>query len=74
MRPWGGAAMAVIGGLFLISSITALITGKTLPVYSLFAEKSRLLWKDKVHYFYVFVGITLLVLGILFATGVIGKK
>jgi hypothetical protein len=40
-------------------------------VYRLLAARSKILWGDRVHRFYQVVGVILVVLGLLWASGVI---
>jgi len=67
MRPVLGILMAVIGGLFTFWGATK----SEFVVYRLLSARSRLLWGDQVHRFYVVVGGALAVIGLLWALGVI---
>ena len=66
-----GCAMAVIGLYFFISAIIAIVTGIKYPPYKWLAIKSQSLWKEKVDYFYLVVGIIITIIGILMATSII---
>lgn len=63
---WG--IIIVVIGLFL--GISGLMKSDFV-VYRILASRSKLLWKDNVHTFYVVVGVMLIIFGILVATGVI---
>jgi len=39
-------------------------------IYKILASRSKILWGDKVHIFYAFVGILVAIMGILYAFGV----
>lgn len=62
-----GVLMAAIGVLFLYWGSTESDFG----VYRAIAARSRILWGERVHRFYQVVGAILVVLGLLWATGVI---
>ena len=66
-----GTIMAVIGVYFALSALVALIWHKQVPPYKWLTSRSSLLFKDYVHYFYIVIGITLTVLGILWICGII---
>jgi hypothetical protein len=62
-----GALMALIGVFLLVSA-----TRRTdFVVYQLFVARSRILWGDRVYVFHQIVGVILVVLGLLWASGVI---
>jgi hypothetical protein len=67
MRPMLGILMAVIGGLFAYWGATK----SEFVAYRLLSARSRLLWGDQVHRFYIVVGGALAVIGLLWALGVI---
>jgi len=62
-----GISMALVG-LFLLVSATL---RTDFVVYRLLVARSRLLWRDRVHLFHQVVGAILMVLGLLWASGVI---
>jgi len=62
-----GVLMAIAGGLFAYWGATK----SESVVYRLLGARSRLLWGDQVHRFYVVVGGALAVIGLLWALGVI---
>ena len=62
-----GLVMATIGGLFFFWARSQ----SESVVYRLLAARSRILWGDRVHSFYQVVGAVLVVLGLLWAIGVI---
>ena len=67
MEPiWGLAFIAV--GLFML--VSALLKSNFI-VYRLMVARSQMLWGEKVHGFYVVVGVILIILGILASLGVI---
>jgi len=63
---WGIVMMA-IGVLFVYWGTTQ----SNFVVYRLLAARSRVLWGERVHRFYQVVGAVLVVLGLLWAIGVI---
>ncbi|MBL7135231.1 MAG: hypothetical protein ISS81_01400 [Candidatus Marinimicrobia bacterium] len=63
---WGLAFIAI--GLFML--VSALLKSNFI-VYRLMVARSKMLWGEKVHGFYVVVGVILIILGILAALGVI---
>ena len=63
---WGIVMMA-IGVSFVYWGSTQ----SDFVVYRLLAARSKMLWGERVHRFYQIVGAVLVVLGILWATGVI---
>ena len=65
-----GTLMALIG-LFLCMSATL---RTDFIVYQLLVARSQLLWGSHVHLFHQFSGAVLIILGLLWATGVIWKK
>ena len=66
---WGGLIVAV--GIFMFVSA---VTKSEFVVYKLLTARSRILWKEHVHKFYIVVGLLVVVFGILVAFGVIGKS
>jgi hypothetical protein len=67
MESLWGLLMAVVGILLLVSA-----TLRTeFVVYRLLAARSRMLWGEQVHRFYQAVGAILIVLGLLWAFGII---
>lgn len=64
-----GIVMALVG-LFLLVSATL---RTNFVVYRLLVARSRLLWRDRVHLFHQVVGAILVVLGLLWASGVIWR-
>jgi hypothetical protein len=67
MKILWGITMALVG-LFLLVSATL---RTDFVVYRLLVARSRLLWRKKVHLFYQIVGAILVILGLLWAFGVI---
>lgn len=70
MKILGGTLMA-LSGLFLLVSATL---QTNLVVYKLLIARSQLLWGDRVHSFYQAIGTILVILGLLWASGVIWSK
>ena len=62
-----GIVMTTIGVLFVYWGSTA----SDFFVYRLLAARSRVLWGERVHRFYQVVGAVLVVVGFLWAIGVI---
>jgi hypothetical protein len=62
-----GIAMTAIGISFTYWGSTE----SSFVVYRTLAARSRILWGDRVHRFYQVVGVALVVLGLLWATGII---
>ena len=62
-----GILMAVVGALFAYWGGTE----SNSAVYRILAARSRILWGDRVHRFYQVVGVVLVVLGLLWAIGII---
>lgn len=65
-----GLIMAIIGLLFLVFSITK----SENKLYQVFVKRSEMLWKKNVYIFHSFVGVILIVLGILYSLGIIWNK
>jgi predicted DNA-binding transcriptional regulator len=65
-----GILMAIIG-LFLAVSATL---RSNIVIYRLLVARSRMLWRDRVHQFYQVVGVILVLLGVLWASGVIWRE
>jgi len=63
-----GSLMALIGLFFLVSALKK----SNFIIYRLFAAKSKMLWKENVHTFFVVVGVILMGLSSLFFLGVWG--
>lgn len=59
--------MTVVGAAFLFWASTT----SSFVVYRALAARSRLLWGEQVHRFYHVVGVILVVVGVLWVTGVI---
>lgn len=62
-----GLLVAAIGALFVYWASTS----SSFAIYRGLEARSRMLWGDRVHRFYQVVGAILIVLGVLWATGVI---
>ena len=62
-----GILMALVGVFLLVSATLR----SDFVVYRLLAARSRLLWGERVHRFYQVVGAILVVLGLLWASGII---
>lgn len=62
-----GIVMIVVGGSFVFWGSTE----SDFVVYRYLAARSRILWDHRVHRFYQVVGALLVVLGLLWAVGVI---
>jgi len=65
---WGGLLIAV--GAFLFVSA---ITESDFIVYRILAARSRVLWGEKVHVFYLVAGVLVVIFGALVAAGAIGS-
>ncbi len=63
-----GFLMFMIGLFFLVSAIRK----SEFIVYKILTARSRVLWKEKVHSFYIFVGIIIMCLSLLFFFNVWG--
>ena len=63
---WGLMTAAI--GLFMA---TCGFIKSDFAIYQLLVARSRILWGDSVHRFYQVVGMTLVVLGVLWALGII---
>ena len=64
-----GILMALVGSFLLVSATLR----NDFVVYRLLVARSRLLWHDRVHLFHQVVGAILVVLGLLWASGVIWR-
>ena len=64
-----GILMALVGSFLLVSATLR----NDFVVYRLLVARSRLLWRDRVHLFHQVVGAILVVLGLLWASGVIWR-
>jgi hypothetical protein len=64
MNLWG-LVMAGVGCFFLISGWLK----SDFFIYRIFVARSKTLWGDKVHVFFQFVGIAIIVVGALMAIG-----
>ena len=62
-----GLLTAVIGAVFVFWGSTT----SGFVVYRALVARSRLLWGDQVHRFYQVAGVILVVLGLLWAAGII---
>jgi len=66
--------MNILYGILTIMFATLFLYGAVFnndfPMYKIFVARSKLLWKDKVHGFYVFVSIVLYILGVLFIANI----
>lgn len=72
MHVFWGSLMAVIGLLMLVAG-----TAKSeFIIYRLMVARSRIFWGegDAVHRFYQLSGIAVMILGVLWATGLIWKS
>ena len=67
MNVFYGIFMALIGLFFAICATKKSSFG----MYRILAARSRILWGDQVHLFYQITGGILLVLGLLWAAGVL---
>ncbi len=65
-----GTVMALLG-LFLLVSATL---QTNFVLYQLLVARSQLLWGNHVHLFYQVIGAILVILGLLWASGVIWGK
>ncbi len=64
-----GVMIAIVGLLMLLGGLT-----KTdFVLYRILAARSRLLWGDNVHSFYIVVGLMVALFGVLVTTGVIRR-
>jgi len=64
-----GIVMAGVGLFMMISGLMK----SDFVVYRLLVARSRLLWGDHVHVFFIIAGAAVIVVGILMAIGVFGK-
>lgn len=64
---WGGL-MALIGLFLFVSALRK----SEFIIYKLFAARSKLLWGDNVHSFFIVVGVVLMGLSSLFFLGIWG--
>jgi hypothetical protein len=64
MNLWG-VVMVGVGCFFLISGWLK----SDFVIYRIFVARSKQLWGDNVHVFFQFVGIAIIVVGVLMATG-----
>jgi hypothetical protein len=62
MNDFWGVLVALIGLFLFLSGFNK----SENVVYKLMVARSRLLWKDHVHTFYVFVGLILMAVSMLF--------
>lgn len=62
-----GIVMAAVGLMMLIWGTTK----SEFVMYRLLAERSKILWGEKVHRFYQFSGLAVMIVGILIAFGII---
>ncbi len=64
-----GVMIAIVGLLMLLGGLT-----KTdFVLFRILASRSRLLWGDSVHSFYIVVGLMVALFGVLVTTGVIRR-
>ena len=66
-----GSIMAMIGLFFVVASAIAIRTEKIIVPYNIFVAKSKGLWKERVHYFYLVSGLLIIIAGIVFACSVL---
>ncbi|WP_413431634.1 hypothetical protein [Crateriforma spongiae] len=64
-----GIAIATIGLLMFLGGLTK----SEFVVYRVLAARTRLVWGDNVHVFYVAAGLIVAVFGVLVTMGIIGK-
>jgi hypothetical protein len=64
-----GIAISTIGLLMFLGGLTK----SEFVVYRVLAARTRLVWGDNVHVFYVAAGLIVAVFGVLVAMGFIGK-
>lgn len=69
MQNLWGIVMVAIGMLMFLGGLTK----SEFVVYRLLAARTRLLWGDNVHTFYMAAGLIVAVFGILVALGVLHK-
>ena len=67
MEPMWGLTFIAIGLFMLISALLK----SNFIVYRLLVARSKMLWGENVHWFYVVVGVIITILGILVSLGVI---
>ena len=68
MNYFWGSLMALIGLFLFISALRK----SEFIIYKLLVARSKLLWGDNVHSFYVVVGVVLMGLSSLFFLGIFG--
>ena len=66
---WGG--LMIFAGLFMFISAS---TKSNFIIYRLLVARSKVLWGDKVYLFHQISGAIIVILGMLFALGIIFKK
>ena len=64
-----GIVIAMIGLLMFLGGLTK----SEFVVYRLLAARTRLLWGDNVHTFYIAAGLIVAIFGVLVAMGIIHK-
>jgi hypothetical protein len=64
-----GIAIATIGLLMFLGGLTK----SEFVVYRVLAARTRLVWGDNVHVFYIAAGLIVAVFGVLVTMGFIGK-
>ncbi len=67
MDNWWGIIISLIGLFMFVSALRK----SEFIIYKLITARSRVLWGDNVHTFYLIVGIILVVFGILVAVNII---
>ena len=62
-----GVLMSLVGAFFLVCASLK----SNFVIYRVLSAKSKMLWGDNVHRFYQIIGAIIIILGILYALGVI---
>jgi len=67
--------MSILWGILIIIAGVLLLIGGTLKsnfiIYRLMVARSKILWGEKVHRFYQFAGLIVIIFGILVTIGII---
>ena len=67
--------MSILWGILIIIAGVLLLIGGTLKsdfiIYRLLVARSKILWRENVHRFYQFVGVIIIIFGLLLISGII---
>lgn len=70
MQNWWGVLMVLPGLLMVLGGLTK----SEFVIYRLLVARSRALWGDNVHIFFVLVGLAIVIFGLLIAMGYVKTK